>query len=198
MTRKRLMCATGFVIGLYGLAIVIGIAIRVRFPGEHNQVYDTYKDFIPLFIALPAAYFAYAIQSRSAYLTALRAAWSKLADAVGGAITYTEVPGPTRQEHLEILRKLSAVIEELRGLYRNLPAEGAPDGWYPFEPIKQIYDQLKQLGYGDDATIELQKATRDNIYQMWKGCRAQFLSELNIDVPTYHHAEFAEVMEPGE
>ncbi len=191
MTRKRLLRVTAGVIALYLLAIVLGVAIRIWFPGEHSPVYGTYKDLIPLFIALPAAYFAFAIQSRSAYLSSLRAVWSKLAEAIGSAIIYTELPSPTREEHVETLRKLSAVIEEVRGIYKNIPAKGAPDGWYPFEPVKQIYNELKQLGYGDQASTERQKATRDRIYKMWRKCRVHFLSELNIDVPTYHHANYA-------
>jgi len=190
MTRVRLFWATAVVIVLYGLVIVLGVILRIKFPGP-GPVYETYKDLIPLAIALPAAYLAYALQNRGAYLTGLRAVWSKMADALGAAITYTELPSPTREEYVEILRKLSAVIEEVRGVYKNVPAKGAPDGWYPFEPVKQIYKEIKALGYGEQVSAAQQVTTQNIIYEMWKGCRAPFLSELNIEKPTYHHAQYA-------
>ena len=193
MTRKRVVWATAAVISLYALVIVLGVVLRMRFPDNDSQVYGTYKDLIPLAIALPAAYLAYVFQSRSAYLTGLRAVWSRLADAVGTAIAYTELPSPTREAHAETLRKLSTVIEEVRGMYKNVPARGAPDGWYPFEPVKQIYDEMKALGYDERASDERRASTRAAIYDMWKGCRASFLAELNVAVPTYHHTQYASV-----
>jgi hypothetical protein len=190
MTRKTFVWSTVAVIAVYAFAITVGVILRVQFPGEHNSVYDTYKDMIPLIIALPAAYLAYVIQSRASYLTALRAAWGKIADAVAAAIVYTELPSPNREEHIETLRKLSAVIEEVRGLYKNVRAKGAPDGWYPFEPIKQIYLEIKKLGSGSPSAEDF-SAAATNVYQFWKACRAPFLAELDIDKPTYHHALYA-------
>jgi hypothetical protein len=90
-----------------------------------------------------------------------------------------------------VLVKLSAAIEEVRGVFKNVPAQGAPDGWYPFEPVKQIYEEVRQLGHGAAATAARRAAARAQIYDMWKRSRAQLLTEFDRDTPTHHHATYA-------
>ena len=76
-------------------------------------------------------------------------------------------------------------------MFKNVPARGSPDGWYPFEPVKQMYQEMVALGYGRAATIERRQATRARVLDMWKRSRSQLLAEFDRDKPTHHHARFA-------
>ena len=60
-----------------------------------------------------------AFQRRSSYLQALRALWEHMVGAIAGALTYTETESPTRDQQLQVLGKLSVVIEEVRGVFKN-------------------------------------------------------------------------------
>ena len=139
MTRRRLSGITRSVVGIYALAIVVGVVLRVAFPGPASPVYQTYRDLIPLIIALPAAFLAQAFQRRASYMQGLRSVWGNMVNAVAAALTYAETPAPSKEQHVDVLRRLSAVIEELRGFDANVPSGVAPGGWYPFEPVKQIH-----------------------------------------------------------
>src|SRR4029079_5856379 len=119
------------------LALIAGIAIRFKFPpdkGKESIEYAAFKDLIPLVIAIPAAYLAFCFQRRNSYLQALRSLWSNMVGAVQAARTYTYTPEPSRELYSETLGKLGMVIEEVRGVFKNIPAKGSPVGWYPFEP----------------------------------------------------------------
>ena len=90
------------------------MTLRVAFPARDSLVYQTYRDLIPLIIALPAAFFAQAYQRRASYVQGLRAVWSQMAAAAGAAITYTDLPSPSKERFAEVLRRLSTAIEEVR------------------------------------------------------------------------------------
>jgi hypothetical protein len=111
--------------------------------------------------------------------------------SVTSALAYTAIEAPTEAQHLEVLTKLSVAIEEVRGVFQNVPARGARDGWYPFEPVKQIYEEVRQLGFGPSIDNERRTAAHDRIYAMWKLNRTHFLAEFDRDEPTHHHAHYA-------
>jgi hypothetical protein len=75
------------------------VIVRIQFPdrpdGRANPVYATYKDLLPLLIAIPAAWLGYCFQRRTSYLAALRTLWENLIPAVQQAIHYTHLAQPT-------------------------------------------------------------------------------------------------------
>ena len=197
MTRKRLARITRSVAGVYALALVVGVALRVAFPAPGSLVYQTYRDLIPLIIALPAAFLAQAFQRRASYVQGLRSLWGNLVAAVAAAVTYTETPSPSKEQYVDVLRRLSAAIEEVRGFYANLPSATAPGGWYPFEPVKQIHGAIRALGFGDAASEGRREEAGEEIFAMWKRARERFVAELEVELPTHHHAAYAPGRESG-
>ena len=181
------------VMTIYVSAVGLGVLLWDPVNTPQTSSYQLYKDLMPLIIAIPAAYLAFAFQRRSSSLQALRSVWHHAVAGISAALRYTDTPMPTQEQHLEMLEKLSATIEEVRGVYKNVPAKGAPEGWYPFEPIKQIYQELRDLGFGGDATPAKRTVAREHIYAMWKPSRARLLAEFDRDRPTYHHAEYAAI-----
>ena len=187
MTRRRLAGVTRSVAAVYAAAIVLGVALRAVDPTPGREVYQTYKDLIPLIIALPAAFLAQAFQRRASYVQGLRALWGNMVGAAAAALTYTETPSPSKEQWIDVLRRLSAATEEVRGFYTNVPSGVAPGGWYPFEPVKQIHGAVRALGFGDAATDERRAAAQEEIYAMWKRVRERFVAELEVEPPTHHH-----------
>ena len=196
MTRKRLTRITRSVAGVYALAIVVGVVLRVAFPAPGSLIYQTYRDLIPLIIALPAAFLAQAFQRRASYVQGMRSLWGNMVGAVAAALTYTETPSPSKEQYVDVLRRLSAAIEEVRGFYANDPSATAQGGWYPYEPIKQIHAAIRPLGFCAAASEERRRDAEDEIFAMWKRTRERFVAELEVELPTHHHAAHAPSREP--
>jgi hypothetical protein len=190
MTRKVLARWIAVAVSVYAGAVILGLVLRVVYKEPTSVVYPTYKDLIPFVIAVPAAFLAYGFQQRGSYLQGLRSLWGNMVGAIAAALTYTELPNPSKEQYAETLQRLSSTIEEVRGFYRNVPGDLATGGWYPFEPVKQIFDAVKALGFGEGATDHLRAQAHDAIYGMWKRTRAQFVTELDLAVPTHHHAAY--------
>jgi len=153
MTKKKLQRLTLATMGIYVAAIVIGVILRFVDSEPGWIIYSTYKDLIPLVIAIPAAYLAFSFQRRSAYVQALRAYWSLLVRAVQGAYSYSLAENPSFALYSKTLTDLRVAIDEARGIFEDLPATGKPTGWYPFEPIKEIHHDIRDIGYGETVTV---------------------------------------------
>lgn len=193
MTRRHLRRILSAVITVYATAFVAGVLLRFPYAEVESPYYKTFKDLLPVMIAIPAAYLAWAFQRRSSYVQALRALWTNMVGAVTSALAYTELRSPTEDQHIAVLTKLSVTIEEVRGVFTNVPVSTAPNGWYPFEPIKQIYQAVKDLGFANSATPEAKARTRAEVFRMWKDSRKQLLAEFDREMPTHHHAEYSSV-----
>ncbi|MGV3708063.1 MAG: hypothetical protein ACO1Q7_04420 [Gemmatimonas sp.] len=193
MTRKHLRRILTCVIAVYATAFLAGILLRFPYAEVESPYYKTFKDLLPVMIAIPAAYLAWAFQRRSSYVQTLRALWTNMVNAVAAALAYTELRAPSEDQHMAVLTKLSITIEEVRGVFTNVPVATAPNGWYPFEPIKQIYQAMKDLGFGEMATAESKARTRAEVFRMWKDSRKQLLAEFDREMPTHHHAQYSSV-----
>jgi hypothetical protein len=191
MTLRHLRWVLASVILVYATAIGFGILLWRAQQAHGGSGYQIYKDLMPPIIAIPAAYLAFAFQRRNSYVQALRSVWSHTVTGIAAALTYTDTSTPTQEQYLAILEKPSIAIEEVRGVYRNVPVKGCAGGWFPFEPIKQIYQQMIELEYGPDITPERRHEARRAIYAMWKPSRDRLLAEFDRDTPTFHHAEYA-------
>jgi hypothetical protein len=191
MTRSHLRWVLVIVIALYANAIGVGVALRRPFDKPRSTNYDTYKDLLPLVIAIPAAYLAFAFQRRNSYLQALRGLWSKIVSAIADALVYADTTTPTEEQFLEVRRGLSIAMEEVRGVFKNIPVAGEPDGAYPFEPVREVYKEIGKLGFGADATPARRAAVREEVYRLWKVSRSQMLAEFDRDEPTHHYMWYA-------
>jgi hypothetical protein len=196
MTKQQLRRITTSVIVIYAFAIAVGAILRTYDRSTDGVAYSTFKDLLPLIIAIPAAYLAYSFQRRSSYLQALRFLWSAMIAAVQGAIDYTCVPNPSRELYLQTLLNLRVVIEEARGVFCNIPVKGKKKGWYPFEPIKEIHNEVRDLGFGDDVSAQRQEIVREHIKARWICVREQLLREYDRAVPTYHYAWYTSLSVP--
>ena len=186
MTSRKLRSVLAVSIGVYAAAVLAAIFLRIHAPAA----YPIYKDSLPLLIAIPAAYLAFSFQRRSAYMQALRSLWGNTIAAVAAARTYTDTPEPSADQYSKTLERLSTVVDECRGVFKNIPVPGDSKGWFPFEPIRQIFWEIRDLGHGAEATPEKRQYARVRLEEMWEGTRNQMLAEFDRDTPTHHHAEY--------
>jgi hypothetical protein len=171
------------VIGIYALALGVGLTLRIVGPPTPTPYYETFKDLIPLILAIPAAYLGYCFQQRGSYLQSLRSLWSGLVIAVNNAIQYTYLESPTQGQFGKVLTDLSIVTDELRGVYKNIGESSNSVGLYPYEPIKDIHKAIRDLGFGclsENARI----TARWKVVGHWKSIRTNFLDEFDRAVPT--------------
>ncbi|MBC8229309.1 hypothetical protein H8E77_07180 [bacterium] len=92
MTRKKLRWMV-FLVVILCVVVYTGVGVVIR-KWMEDEWYSFYKDILPIFIMIPAAYIAYAFQQRTSYLQALRNLWKQLIPAVQAAIQYTYLEEP--------------------------------------------------------------------------------------------------------
>jgi hypothetical protein len=176
------------VMAVYGMALGAGVLMRIFASAD---VYQTYKDLIGLFIPIPAAWLAFSFQSRLSYVQAGRTLWRTILNAVHSARSYTLLSEPSEKDYRQVVEALAIALDEVRGLFRNLPVEGKPRGWYPFEPIRDMLRVMEDLHWGPHATRPRRDAARDQLDEFWPLVREPLLLELERDLPTEHHVNYA-------
>ncbi|HTU24706.1 MAG TPA: hypothetical protein VMF30_04885 [Pirellulales bacterium] len=177
---------------LFVAMIAAGIGLSAADRSEHRVVYGTFKDLIPLMIAIPAAWLGFCVQRRSAYLQQLRSLWSKLIDAVQSATSYTYLEKPSQQDRADALLKMSIAIDEIRGVFCNIGETGREDGLYPFEPLKDIYCEIAELAPAEPFDSGHAIRTRKRIFALWKEVRRELLREFDREEPTFSHSHWAD------
>ncbi len=175
---------------VYLIAVAAGVLIRIYDTTTNSVIYSTYKDMIPFIIAIPAAWLGYCLQRRSSYLQQLRILWSTLVKAVLKANQYTYIESPSREQYSETLCCLSAAIEETRGVFMNRGEKDNKIGFYPFEPIKDIFGLISDLDCDKQFTAVERKETRNKIYVLWADMRRELLKEFDREVPTFSHTHW--------
>lgn len=177
---------------VYFAAVILGIYLRIYDTTPNYVIYSTYKDMIPFIISIPAAWLGYCLQRRSSYLQQLRMLWSTLVKAVQKANQYTYIECPSRDQHSETLCCLSGAIEEIRGVFMNLGENNINIGLYPFEPVKDIFGLINDLGCNKQLSEDERKTTRDKIFALWSDMRKELLKEFDREVPTFSHTHWGQ------
>lgn len=192
MTKKQLFKWFLVASMVYLCAVALGVSLRLYDATNNSIIYTTYKDMIPFIIAIPAAWLGYCLQRRASYLQQLRILWSTLIKAVQKANQYTYLECPTSDQYSETLCSLSAAIEEVRGVFMNIFEKNKKVSLYPFEPVKDIYGLIYDLGCNNKITNEERKNTRDKIFALWRDAREELLREFDREIPTFPHTHWAQ------
>lgn len=156
-----------------------------KFVDRFDDLYVLLKDGAIFVSAVPAAWLTACFQRRTSFLEQLRDLWSQLVDAVQEAVQYTHLQAPTEAQHASVMKKLSAVIDEFRSVFRNLDeARGAPEsGYFPFESIRTIYRLIGDLGHGSTFRADDARATREQVIRLWRRLRQPLLVEFDRQAP---------------
>lgn len=178
MTRASLRNRLKFVIFLVCAFIIVGATLFYF----DNNLFQTFRDFILLLIAIPAALLTDFFQKRNNFEDALRTLWSNILNSVNEARQYTYRQTTNEDEYRRILVVLGKSIDEMRSVYRNLGESKTNTGYYPFESLKIIYQIFFDLGFGNqDARKSAQ--TREQMDHCWKNFKEAFLWEFDRPEP---------------
>lgn len=178
MTRNSLRKRLQQVIGLVCLFIIAGGCLYYL----DKDLFQTFRDFILLLVAIPAALLTDYFQKRNNLEDALRNLWSQISMSVNEARQYTYRKDPSEDEYRRILVHLSRSIDEVRSVYKNLGESKSNIGFYPFESLKLIYKAFQELGYGQ-LDPNQSKNTREQIDHYWKNFKESFLWEFDRPEP---------------
>lgn len=193
MTKRSIRRAFLFAILVFVLLLIFGVAISIFDKTKDRVVFSTFKDLMPLFLGIAAAWLGYCVQRRSAYQQQLRTLWTTLVDAVQNAAQYTFLSQPTQEQYSAVLTKLCIAIDEVRGVFCNLNESDGGVGLYPFEPIKDIHGLITELGYAETFKSEESEGCRRKIFALWKDVRKEILKEFDREEPTFPHSHWVDL-----
>ena len=162
MTKKTLRFNVYLIILILSIILVGYVFLAFK----HPIIFDKLVKLLPLLLSLPATYLAYCFQQRLSHVKDLRKLAYNILNAVKNAQKYTYIEKPIGNEHIELLTELSRVIDECRMFYKNIGQTKNDIGLYPFEPIKEIFEIVKNLGTA--SSPEQRQQSRINITQKWK------------------------------
>jgi hypothetical protein len=186
MTKRRLRNRALAISAVWVAAVGVGIALRRRYPGADGP-YGAFKDMIPLFVAVPAAWLGFLFQRRQSYLQQLRILWSTLVRAIATTRAYALAPSPTTDTWLSVLRDLSASIDEVRGVFSNKDESRTHVGIYPFESLKQVYELVKR------APPEASRAgLEEQLEAKWRRLRPFVFHEFDRECPEHLDSPYIE------
>jgi hypothetical protein len=180
MTKRRLRNWAIGISTVWVAVVVGGIVLRRTCPGPDGP-YGTFKDLIPLTVAVPAVWLGFLFQRRQSYLQQLRVLWSTLVRAIAGTRVYALAPTPTAEHWTTILRELSTAIDEVRGVFSNQNESKTKVGIYPFESLKQIYELVKKNPPGSAERASLE----DQVDAKWKHLRSFVFHEFDRECPEH-------------
>lgn len=192
MTRRGFRWAFIAVTLSYAVLISLAFEIRYLWPDSERTAswqYSTFKDVVPLLVAIPAAWLAFCVQRRLSYLQQLRLLWSKLVEAMQAVVGYTNASQPQPADHEKALRAVSTVIDEIRAVFKNIDEKRHYSGLYPFGGLKGIHGELRKL---DCATFDAARAARlrEDVLERWREIRSLLLYEFDRHEPTRHNVSF--------
>lgn len=180
-------------IAVFAILVLVGILISIFDCSENRVVFSTFKDLLPLFIGIAAVWLGYCVQRRNAYQQQLRSLWSNLVMAAHCALQYCQLETPSEEQYRTVLTKLSVAIDEVRGVFCNLPDTNTKSGLYPFEPIKNIYILVEGLGFGPSLQQCDAQTCYKKVFALWKDVREEILKEFDREVPTFPHSHWADL-----
>jgi hypothetical protein len=190
MTRSTLTKAVRKVVIALLAFFVIGVVLKYFYRDRDNPVYSTYKDLVPILLGIPAAYLAYCFNLRNAHLQTLRSLWSNAIKAIQKARDYCYLRELTYPEYAATLGGLSAVIDEVRGVFKNLGETDKEIGLYPFEPLKDIFKLVQALKPETTTTEQQKHETKKRIDAHWRQLRTKFLRELERSEPDHPESRY--------
>lgn len=190
MTRQKVTFWVYATISVYILCIIIGISLKYHYPETNNPIYTTFKDLIAFLIAIPAAWLGYCFSRRISYLQHLQSLWTHVNSSIQQVIQYTHLPNPEPDDYANVQLVICTMIDEIRGVFKNLGENRTDGGLYPFEELKKIQKIHSSLGFGDTFTEEIATDSRKKIILNWKNVRVPFLSEFDREEPTFPSSPF--------
>ena len=179
------------------LAFVLAISLLAKFAdyfpvlkhlgleGALKDIYEFLRDMSLLIATGGVAYVSNVYQKRSSFVSSLEAEWRAVVTTKNELFTFCEKPYPTPDDYLAAFCRLSASIDNMRIVYRNVGETDDLIGLYPYAPLHDMRRALMTLDprKSKDISPEYRKLVRDAILQGFYALRETFLEELDLEQP---------------
>jgi hypothetical protein len=179
------------------LAVVLAISLLAKFAdhipvfkligleGALKDIYEFLRDMSLLIATGGVAYISNVYQKRSSFVTSLETEWRALVATKNALYAFCEKPYPTAEDYLDAFCRLSASIDNMRIVYRNVGETDDLIGLYPYAPLHDMRRALMTLDprKTKDIAPEYRKLVRDAILQSFYALRETFLEELDLEQP---------------
>ena len=151
---------------------------------------QTLETLVPIAVAVAVVCLAADFNRRNSYLHALRDFWRSLVPAAQTVIQYTHLSEPSKEDFARAQEALSTAIDELRGVFENIPVPRHRTGLYPYENLKDIKVVLDWLSYGEGFRGDDVHRARACIVKLWQEMHSAMLSEFDRAVPARPVSKF--------
>jgi hypothetical protein len=176
------------------IAVVIYLVAIVYFSWllkhSHNAFADQ-KDFIPLIVALPAAWLTYAFQARSSMSAKVREIWNKAAEAVEAAIAFVEFEPRTEDKRQQIVVQLRIAADYLRAVFQDEPRR--TNRMYASQYVESILTSLMSCNLGASNTKNLVSTMEKD----WRSVRHLLAHEMNVNAGWFFPIRNSNGRQPG-
>ncbi|MCB1512295.1 MAG: hypothetical protein KDJ36_15450 [Hyphomicrobiaceae bacterium] len=150
-------------------------------------VYDYLKDMALVLVTVVATYLAHVFQKRSTFVAALEREWRGIVATKNALYYFCEKSNPTADDYLAAFCEISATLDNMRIVYRNVGETDTLIGLYPYAPLHDMRRALSTLDprKAENVTVEQRRLVRDAILQSFYALRENFLEELDLEEPTH-------------
>lgn len=195
MTRRSLRRTLG---KLYVfLTVILAISLLAKFAdhipllktigleGALKDIYEYLRDMSLLIATGGVAYVSNVYQKRSNFVESLDKEWRALVATKNKLYAFCEKQYPTADDYVEAFCTLSASLDNMRIVYRNVGETEELVGLYPYAPLHDMRRALMTLDPRKtrDTSPEQRKLVREAILQSFYALRETFLEELDLEEP---------------
>lgn len=197
MTRTRLNRRLRMIYLLCGLVLAISLAAQLakHIPGLQEQaavevatqIYTFMRDMVLVLVTMAAAYLADVFQRRTKFVASLEEEWRAMVKTKNRLVTFCEREDTTLNDYLHVYGRMSATLDNMRIVYRNVGETDHLIGLYPYSPLHDMRRALETLDprKGGAVTAEQRRVVRAAIQQSFSALRETFLEELDLEEPAH-------------
>ena len=199
MTRASLNRRLAIIYFICGLVLTISLAARLAtaVPGWEGipvlkaapLLYDYMRDMALVFVTMVAAYLANVFQKRTKFVASLEEEWRAMVKTKTALIQFCERENMTLDDYFEAYGQISATLDNMRIVYRNVGETDELIGLYPYSPLHDMRRALETLDprKRSDGQIltEQRRVVCAAIQQSFSALRETFLEELDLEEPTH-------------
>ncbi len=194
MTRSHLKRTMRRIYWFFGIILAISflskIADHVTFLNDTGfekvlkDLYEFIRDMALLIATCGVAYISNVFQRRHAFIDSLKEEWQDIIDAKSAVLTYMHMDAPSHADYISAYTRLSATIDNMRIVYRNVGETSADIGLFPYAPLHDMRRVLQTLDpKKGPSTSDGRQLARDAMLQSFYALRDGFLDELELDEP---------------
>lgn len=179
------------------LSVILAISLLAKFAdhiplikaigleGALKDIYEFLRDMSLLIATGGVAYISNVYQKRSSFVESLDSEWRALVATKNALYAFCEKQYPTADDYVDAFCQLSASIDNMRIVYRNVGETDDLVGLYPYAPLHDMRRALMTLDprKSRDISPEQRKLARDAILQSFYALRETFLEELDLEQP---------------